>query len=150
MSHVLAFKGQYFRVLVVEVVNADDPAKSGFVAWCSDPFRDLQELPSQELTRFVAGPPLASAADALRHADDWIKHNFGAPVLEPTEPARVATGITYTAWLFKGEKPSGFEFAGFFDAKAFAVAAEKCSEITKIGITNNESPQYLTIWQRGK
>jgi len=89
MSHVLAFKGQYFRVLVAEVVNADDPAKSGFVAWCSDGFRDLQELPSQELTRFVAGPPLATAA-------------------------------------------------------------EKSSEITKIGITNNESPQYLTMWQRGK
>ena len=145
MSHVLAFKGQYFHVLVVEVVNADNPTKSGFVAWCSDGFGDLQEFPSQELTRFVAGPPLPTAAEALRHAHDWIKHNFGAPV---TEPARVATGITYTAWLFKGEKASGFEFAEFFDAKAFAAAAEKSSEITKIGITNNESPQYLTMWQR--
>jgi hypothetical protein len=148
MSHVLAYKGQYFRVLVAEVVNADDPAKSGFVAWCSDSFRNLEELPRQELTRFVAGPPQATATDALRHADEWIKRSFSAPVTEPTEPARVATGITYTAWLFKGEKPTGFEFAEFFDAKAFAAAAEKSSEITKIGITNNESPQYLTMWQR--
>jgi hypothetical protein len=31
---------------------------------------------------------------------------------------------------------------------SFAKAAEASSEITKVGITNNESPQYLTIWNK--
>ncbi len=33
-------------------------------------------------------------------------------------------------------------------SKRSPAAAEKSSEITKIGITSNESPQYLTMWQR--
>jgi hypothetical protein len=34
------------------------------------------------------------------------------------------------------------------DSSRFAAAAEKSSEITKVGIKNNESPQYLTVWEK--
>ncbi len=40
------------------------------------------------------------------------------------------------------------DFAEFADAKAFAKAAEKSVSITRVGITNNESPQYLTLWDK--
>ena len=54
----------------------------------------------------------------------------------------------YTVWLSKGDSSVGFEFEEFSDAKTFAKAAEKSVEITKVVITNNESPQYLTIWEK--
>ncbi len=57
-------------------------------------------------------------------------------------------GVMYTVWLFKGDSSFGFEFEQFSDAKTFAESAEKSVEITKVGITNNESPQYLTIWEK--
>lgn len=57
-------------------------------------------------------------------------------------------GIVYTVWLFKGDNSVGFEFEEFADAKTFAKAAEKSVEITKVLITNNESPQNLTTWEK--
>jgi hypothetical protein len=48
----------------------------------------------------------------------------------------------------QGDAPFGFDFEEFADAKTFAAAAQKSLEITKVGIKNNESPQYLTVWEK--
>jgi hypothetical protein len=149
MSHVLAFDGQYFRVDIAEVVNPADPEKEMYVSWCSDAFKELKDAPSQSLSRFVAGPPLPTYAEARRHAHDWIRVNRDAQKKKRAGKAPDLAGIVYSVWLFKGESSLGFEFEEFSDAKAFAKAAEKSVEVTKVGITNNESPQYLTVWEKG-
>jgi hypothetical protein len=148
MSNVLAYDGQFFRVDITEVANPDDPAKSMYFGWCSDAFKELKDMPRQSLSRLIAGPPLPEYADALRHAYDWIKANWDAQKTKRATQAHDIVGVVYTVWLFKGESSSGFEFEQFSDAKAFAKAAERSLEITKVGITNNESPQNLTIWER--
>lgn len=147
MSHVLQYDQRYFRVEVAEVANRDEPGKPTYVAWCSAGFGDLTAAPSQPLTRFVAGAPQASEAAALEHAYQWIKNAADAPKSTAVHKAR-PVNVVYTVWLFKGDHSFGFEFDEFSDAKLFAKAAESSSEITKVGITNNESPQYLTIWNK--
>jgi hypothetical protein len=122
MTHALAYHGQYYRVEIAEVVNLDNPDEAGFVSWCSGAFQDLQDLPSQNLSRFVTGPPLPTYADARRHAHEWIKIQGDARSVVPPQAPRIAKGIVYSVWLFKGDKSSGFEFEDFFDAKAFAAA----------------------------
>jgi hypothetical protein len=148
MSNVLAYDGHFFRVDITEVTNPDGPAKSMYVSWCSEGFKELKDMPRQSLSRLIAGPPLPEYADARRHAYDWIKTNWDAQQTKRATQARDIVGVVYTVWLFKGESSSGFEFEQFSDAKTFAKAAEKSLEITKVGITNNESPQNLTIWER--
>jgi hypothetical protein len=150
MSHVLSYDGHYFRVDVVEVVNADDPGKASYVGWCSDGFRELKDLPSQSLSRFIAGPPLASHAEALRHTYDWIKVNWDAQLVKRPRKVGRALSLLYTVWLFRGDGSTDFDFEEFAEATAFAKAAEKSVSITKVGVTNNESPQYLTVWERPK
>ena len=54
----------------------------------------------------------------------------------------------YSVWLFKGDGSVEYDFKEFADAKSFAKAAEKGVEITKVGVTNRESPQYLTVWEK--
>jgi hypothetical protein len=148
MSHVLNYDGQYFRIEITEVANADDPEKAAYISWCSDAFKELKEMPSQVVSRLVAGPPLPNSADALRCAYDWIKINWDAQQANRTHKVGDKSGLLYTVSLFKGDSPFEFEFEEFSDAKAFARAAEKSIEITKVGITNNESPQYLTVWKK--
>jgi hypothetical protein len=150
MSHVLAYDGQYFRIDIAEVGNPDDPDKAVYISWCSDAFKELKDMPSQAFSRFIAGPPLPKYDDARRHAYDWIKTNWDAHKTKRTNKVRDIVGVMFTVWLFKGESSFGFDFEEFSDAKLLAKAAEKSVEITKIGITNNESPEYLTIWERAK
>ena len=76
MSHVLHYGNNYFRVDVIEVTNPDEPNKPKFVSWCSDAFRELKEC---QATRCRATSParlFSNHADALRHADDWIKSEW--------------------------------------------------------------------------
>ena len=150
MSHVLAYDGQYFLVDIAAIASSDDPDKAMYVSWCSDAFRELKDMPNQTLSRFIAGPPLSKYDEARRHAYDWIKINWDAQRAKRSKKIRDVVGVVFTVWLFKGEGSLGFEFEEFSDAKVFAKAAEKSVEITKIGITNNESPEYLTIWERAK
>lgn len=147
MSHVLKYDQRYFRVEVAEVANQDEPGKPTYVAWCSAGFGDLTAAPSQPLSQFVAGAPQATEAAALEQAYQWIKNAADAPKSPAVHKSR-PVNVVYTVWLFKGEHSFGFEFDEFSDAKLFAHAAETSSEVTKVGITNNESPQYLTIWNR--
>ena len=148
MSNVLAYDGHFFRVDITEIAHPDNPAKSMYVSWCSDAFKELKDMPRQSLSRRIAGPPLPEYADARHHAYDWIKTNWDAQKTKRATQQRDIVGVVYTVWLFKGESSSGFEFEQFSDAKTFAKAAETSHEITKVGITNNESPQNLTIWER--
>jgi len=148
MPHVLNYRGQYYRVEIAEISRPDEPNRAEFVSWCSDPFRDLKDLPHHPGSRLVAGPPLPTYADALQHAFDWImSHRAAQPDRPNAKPAGKAS-VLYTVWLFRGETSQGIDFAEFSDAKAFAGAAEKSVEITKVGIKNNESPQFLTMWER--
>jgi hypothetical protein len=149
MSHVLAYDGQFFRVDITEVANPDDPDKAVYFSWCSHAFKELKDMPRQALSRFIASPPLPNNAEARRHAYDWIKTDWDAQKTTRANKVRDIVGVMYTVWLFKGDSSSGFEFEDFSDAKTFAKLAEKSVEITKVGITNNESPQNLTIWERG-
>ena len=148
MSHVLAYDGQFFRVDITEVANPDDPDQTVYVSWCSDAFKELKDMPSQAFSRFIAGSPLPKYAEARRHAYDWIKTNWDAQKAKRVDKVRDIVGVMYTVWLSKGDSPVGFEFEEFSDAKTFAKAAEKSVEITKVVITNNESPQNLTIWEK--
>jgi hypothetical protein len=144
MSHVLSHNGHYFRIEIGEVAGAQLSDKE-YVAWCSDAFRDLRELPRQALSNFV-GEPFPTPAEALLHVQDWIKANGNTPRAKAVgEPV----GFMYTVWLFKGDQsPSSYDFSEFADAKSFAKAAEKSVEITKVGITDRESPQYLAVWEK--
>ncbi len=150
MSHILNYDGQYFRIDIAEVSSSDDPDKGGFyVSWCSNAFKELKDMPSQASSRIIPGPPLPKFADARRYAFDWIKTNWDSQQHSRRAPvARDKVGVTYTVSLFKGDINLRVDFEEFSDAKAFAKTAEKSFEITKVGITNNESPQYLTVWER--
>ncbi len=150
MSHVLNYDGHYFRVDIIEVVNADEPEKAAYVGWCSDGFRELKDLPNKAVSRLVAGSPSPTPDEALRHAYDWIKVNWDAQSAKRPRKAGKALSLLYTVWLFRGDGSTEFDFEEFGDATAFAKAAEKSVSITKVGITNNESPQYLTVWERAK
>ena len=57
--------------------------------------------------------------------------------------------MVYQVTLVQEDRTSEFVFKEFTDAKRFASAAERMFAITKIGITNNESPEYLTLWKKG-
>jgi hypothetical protein len=149
MSHVLAYDGQYFRVDITAVANPDDPDRAVYVSWCSDAFKELKDMPSQAATRFIAGPPLAKFDEARRHAYEWIKTDWDARKARRPAKPRAIVGVVFTVWLFKGDNSTGFDFKEFSDAKLFAKAAEKSLEITRVSITNNESPESLTIWERG-
>jgi hypothetical protein len=150
MSHVLAYDGHFFRVDIAEVANPDDPDKTEYVSWCSDAFNELKDMPDLTLSRFIAGPPLSKYSEARRHAYDWIKINWDAQKATRVNEVRRIVSVMYTVWLFKGNSSSGFEFEEFSDAKIFAKAAEKSVEITKVEITNNESPQILTLWEKAR
>ncbi len=152
MSHVFNYRGQYFRVEVAEVANADDPTKPAFAAWASEPFRELAKAPGQACTRFVGGPPSASSARALEHAQQWIRTQADArEARAPLSAAKPAprTSVLYTVWLYKEGEPVGFDFENFWEAESFAESAKKGIGVLKVGIKNNESPQYLTVWERG-
>ncbi len=154
MSHVLHHDGHYFRIEIGEVVGSSGD-KNQYVAWCSDPVKELRDVPKQALSRFVGGAPLASHAEALRHAQDWVKSNWTSLDAKGGKPPRSlpqtydGAGVVYTVWLFKGETPLGFDFGEYSDAKAFAKSAEKSLELNRVGITNRESPQYLAVWEKG-
>jgi hypothetical protein len=150
MSHVFIHDGRYFRVDITELVASDKAGKTTYVSWCSEAFKELKDLPKQALSQFISGPPLLTYEEARGHAYDWIKTNCdGQKTIRP-KPVPDVVSVIFTVWLFKGEASSGFDFEEFADAKAFAKAAEKGVEITKVEIKNNESPQYLTIWEKGK
>ncbi|HEX3657621.1 MAG TPA: hypothetical protein VGG64_13065 [Pirellulales bacterium] len=148
MSHVLKYGGQYFRLEIAEVASPEQPDKPAFVIWCSEAFKDLADMPRHTCSRFIGGSPLPTYADSLRHAYQWIKRDWDAHHAQPTPSAGSTASVVYTVWVFKGDAPFGFEFEEFADAKTFAAAAEKSTEITKVGIKNNESPQYLTVWEK--
>ena len=148
MSHVLAYDGQYFRVDITAIASPDDLDKAMYVSWCSEAFTELKQMPSQALSRFITGPPLPKYDEARRHAYDWIRTNWDVQKAKRPNKARNVVGVMFTVWLFKGDGSLGFDFEEFSDAKMFAKAAEKSVEITKVGITNNESPEYLTVWER--
>ena len=148
MSHVLSYRGQYFRVDVAEVANSDAPDKSVYASWCSDAFRELKDLPQQTCSRFTGGSPLPTRAEALRHAYDWIRRNWDAKQARPISEPGDKLSVVCTAWLFKGDDPTGFDFKEFSEAKAFAEAAQKSINVTKVGVKNNESPQFLTLWEK--
>jgi hypothetical protein len=148
MLHILNYDGQYFCIEVAEVANTDDSDRSVYVSWCSDAFRELKDAPSKACTRLVPGQPVGKQSDALRRAQDWTRKTWDSRQARPTEkPAGLPT-VIYSVWLFRGDESSDYTFDEFMDAKTFAKAAEKIADITKVGIMNNESPQYLTIWEK--
>jgi hypothetical protein len=147
MSHVYDYDGQYFRLDIAEVTSSADPEKAVYVSWCSDAFKDLKDMPSQAFSRFIGGPPVPNYAEARRYAFDWIKANWDARTKRP-DTVRKRAAVIYTVWIFKRDSSLGYEFEEFSEAQAFASAAEKSLESTKVVITNNESPQYLTVWEK--
>ncbi len=149
MSQVLKYGARYFRIEVAEIANSDDPGKAVYASWCSEAFRELKDMPTQSLSRFVPGPPASKPAEALQHAHEWIRSTWDTQQARRTFKADEPVTVMYIVRLFKDDHVVDFEFADFTEAKSFARAAEKCINITKVGITNNESPQYLTVWERG-
>lgn len=148
MPHVFHYAGRYFRVEIAQVVKPDAADKVSYAAWCSDAFSNLQDLPNHPCSRMVPGPLFATEADALRQTDEWLRADLVAQQAKrPSKHGRAAS-VFYTVWLFKGVTSFGFEFAEFSDAKLFAGAAEKSSDVTKVGIKNNESPEFLTVWEK--
>jgi hypothetical protein len=152
MSHVLFYRGLYFRVEIAEVAGADDPAKSNFVAWASEAFRELAQGGKQVCSRFVPGQSATTQLEALDHAFQWIRSQADSREAQapPAKPAGKPS-VLYTVWLFKAEDdPVGFDFENFWEAEAFAETSKKTVAVLKVGIKNNESPQFLTVWERGK
>jgi hypothetical protein len=148
MLHILSYDGQYFCIEVAEVANTDESGRPVYVSWCSDAFRELKDAPSKACTRLVPGQPLRKQSDALRRAQDWTKTTWdGRQARRAEQPVERPT-VIYSVWLFKGAESAEYTFDEFLDAKTFAKAAEKIADITKVGITNNESPQYLTVWEK--
>ena len=101
MSHVLNYDGHYFRVEIDEIANVQLPDREyvEYVAWYSDAFKELQELPKQALSRFVAGP-LPTYAEALRHAQDWIQSNWDSRRIKPMEDQLVSyTRFGFSKWM---------------------------------------------------
>jgi hypothetical protein len=54
----------------------------------------------------------------------------------------------FTVWIFMGDGTLECQFEEFADAKKFAGAAEKIVDVKQVGVTNNESPEYLTVWTK--
>ncbi|HEX4145289.1 MAG TPA: hypothetical protein VHY91_17415 [Pirellulales bacterium] len=148
MSHVLKYGARFFRVDIAEISSPDAPGKAEYASWCSEAFRELKDLPVQSLSRFIPGPPVATRAEALQHAHAWIKSTWDTQQARRTFQADKNMAVTYIVRLFRDDHAVDFEFADFTEAKSFARAAEKGIDVTKVGITNNESPQYLTVWER--
>ncbi len=150
MSHVLSYAGQYFRIDITEVASADLPQRPGYIAWASDAFRELKQMPSHPCTRMMAGPPHPTRDEALRHAYDWLKSDWDAQQTKrPYKPRRLGA-VIYTVTIFQDGSPFECQFDEFSDAKLFAKAAEKIVDASKVVVTNNESPQPLTVWERAK
>jgi hypothetical protein len=149
MSHVLNYDGRFFRVDITEVASLDEPGKTVYVGWCSDAFKDLTEMPRHSCSQYIGGAPLPKYADALRNAHDWIKKNWdGQKIKQPIKTRASEASVLYTVWIFKGDSAFGCDFEEFTDAKSFANLAEKSIDVTKVGVKNNESPQFLTVWER--
>jgi hypothetical protein len=148
MSQVFSYRGQNFRIEVVEVASPDEPSKVAYASWYSDAFRDLQDMPNHRCTRLAVASPVATREEALRAAYDRIKSELDADRAKQTPQKGSALSVLYTVWVFKGDVPFGLDFQEFSDAKAFAAAAEKSIDASRIGIKNNESPQFLTLWER--
>jgi hypothetical protein len=148
MTHIFRYDGHYFRLEIAEVVNPDQPGSPVYVGWCSDGFRDLKDMPSHGLSTFVVGPQHSSSADALHYSQDWIKSHWDAQKTKRGARGGPRPVVIYTVSLFKVDSSLKCEFDEFSDAKAFAKAAEKSADLIKVGITNNESPQYLTLWEK--
>jgi hypothetical protein len=148
MTHILHYDGHYFRIDVVEVIDVDDAGKKTYVSWCSEGVRELKKLPGQASSLFVSGSPLPKHDEALQFACEWIKKRWNAREAKPAHKAGDKTGVLYKVRLFKGDDSLECEFEEFADAKSFARTAEKIVDIRKVGITNNESPQYLTVWEK--
>lgn len=110
----------------------------------------MKEAPREPCSRFIDAPPAPTRADACRQAYQWIKTDWTAKKASRGNETSHFSGVAYTVWLFKGASSWGFEFQEFADAKAFAKAAEKSVEVSKTAITNNESPQPLTIWEKAQ
>jgi hypothetical protein len=151
MPRVVKYGDQYFQIDISEVTDLSNSDKVGYVGCCSEAFKELRDLPRQACSRIIPGPPLTTLAEALKHAQDWVKLDCDA------QQARHATraskqgdkaSVVYTVWLFNRDGSAGFDFGEYADAKAFAKAAERSVSITKVGTTSNESPQYLTVWER--
>ena len=143
-----AYDGQYCRIDITAVASPDDLDKAVHASWCSEAFKELKQMPSQTLSRFITGPPLPKYDQARRHAYNWIKTNWDVQKVKRPNKARDAVSVTFTVWLFKGHGSLGFDLEEFSDAKLFAKTAEKSVEITKVGITNNESPEPLIVLER--
>jgi hypothetical protein len=109
----------------------------------------LTDAPQQVCSRFVVGAPFASHADALRHAQEWVKSNWDKKARR-VQPAGGKRELVYTVSLFRGDTSTDHVFPEFSDARLFAESAKKEVAITKIGITNNESPEYLIVWEKAK
>jgi len=148
MSEILNHRGQYFRVEIDEIVSTDAPDKPTYVARCSSGTRDLADLSRQSCSRLVSATPASSRDEALRQAREWLTNESHAQQPKKAKAGGSALSVLYTVWVIEGDRSSGIDFAEFHDAKAFAAAAEKGSEVTKVGIKNNESPQFLTVWER--
>ena len=78
------------------------PHKPGYVAWCSDGFRELKELPNQATSRLIAGAPLPTQEEALQHAYESIKTQWETQQAKRPRKAGKALSLLYTAWLFQG------------------------------------------------
>jgi hypothetical protein len=150
MSHVLNYDGQYFRIEIAEVTGADNLDKTVYVSWCSDAFRELKDAAGQACSGFVTGSPFANRAEALNHAHDWIKASWDAQRAKRVHRPAEKGNLVYSVWLFKVDTSTEHQFQEFSDARLFAKAAEKGAGITKVEITNNESPECLTAWEKSK
>ena len=150
MSHVVNHDGHSFRIEIAEVIDSKQNGKIAYAAWCSESFRELKDAPSQACTHFVAGSPFQSRADALSRAQDWIKSHWDAQKSKRAARPVGKDNLVYTVWLFRGDTSTEHPFQEFSDARLFATAAEKAEGITKVGITNSESPEYLTVWEKKK
>jgi hypothetical protein len=65
-----------------------------------------------------------------------------------TRPQGAAMLTVFTVWIFKGDGTLECQFDEFADAKTFAKAAEKITDVKQVGVTNNESPEYLVVWTK--
>ena len=85
----------------------------------------------------------------MHFAHDWIKSDWDSQKGKRGYKTAERPGVIVPpVSLFKVESSLKCEFDEFSDAKAFAKAAEKSADLVKVGITNNESPQYLTLWEK--
>jgi hypothetical protein len=84
--------------------------------------------------------------DGPHHVTVW--EDAGQALRAPK--VRDLASVVYTTWIFQGDRATGFDFEEYVEATALAQSAEKGASITKCGVKNNESPQYLTLWESMK